>query len=303
MGKVFAPADEPPQEEVSPSAHEDPLREMAALPPLGATDRQDVPEIPRPGRPFWRTMDEDAPEADTLVMIESTVTDPTPAPEPPASETPAPGKPLWQTVVEDTPEDHTPAAAQSTAADAAPASAQEPSAPPPRELPKSQQKSRVRSYAPQEKVGGRQKLMTALIPVLTFLMIVVLKHPLGARPTVQAAGIPSRPPVHPAAANVEIAWQVPAPYELGGRDPMRSVAQPVVAESPETPAPSTESVVELTVTGILYSADRPAAIVDTQVVHEGQQISGATILKIDRDGVEFERSGRRWRQTVDQEAP
>jgi hypothetical protein len=48
----------------------------------------------------------------------------------------------------------------------------------------------------------------------------------------------------------------------------------------------------------LHSADKPAAIVDTQVVHEGQRVSGATVEKIDRDGVQFERNGRRWKQTI-----
>ncbi len=80
---------------------------------------------------------------------------------------------------------------------------------------------------------------------------------------------------------------------------MRPVTPPPAApQSPAAPTPAAETAVELTVTGILYSDDKPAAIVDTQVVHEGQQVSGTTVEKIDRDGVRFERNGRRWKQTV-----
>jgi hypothetical protein len=50
------------------------------------------------------------------------------------------------------------------------------------------------------------------------------------------------------------------------------------------------------VTGILYSTDRPSALVNTQIVHEGQQIAGIAVEKIDSDGIQFERDGQRWKQ-------
>jgi len=139
--------------------------------------------------------------------------------------------------------------------------------------------------------------MTALIPVLAIAMVALLKYPLGARPAATAAGLPTAPTVRPAVPDVEIAWAIPDPYEPGGRDPMRATAPP--AESRETSAPATPAAVELlVVTGILHSEDRPTALVNTQIVHEGQQIAGATVEKIDADGVQFESQGRRWKQTV-----
>lgn len=56
------------------------------------------------------------------------------------------------------------------------------------------------------------------------------------------------------------------------------------------------------VTGILYSADKPSAIVDRKIVHEGDTIHGVTVVKIFRDKVVFEKKGRGWDQKV-QETP
>jgi hypothetical protein len=105
----------------------------------------------------------------------------------------------------------------------------------------------------------------------------------------------------PAIASVEIAWEGPPLYPPDARDPMR-LPEPSVTSTPaETDKPEVapkQTRIELVVSGILYSSDRPAAIVDTQLVHEGQQISGATVKKIERDGVEFEWNGQTWKQTV-----
>lgn len=54
------------------------------------------------------------------------------------------------------------------------------------------------------------------------------------------------------------------------------------------------------VTGILYSAERAAAVVDRKIVHQGDTINGVKVVKIFRDKVEFERKGKKWTQTVQQ---
>lgn len=48
----------------------------------------------------------------------------------------------------------------------------------------------------------------------------------------------------------------------------------------------------LVVKGILYNEANPSAIVNKQVVHEGDKISGATIIKINKDSIESE--VRKW---------
>lgn len=160
-------------------------------------------------------------------------------------------------------------------------------------------KSRVRSYTPRTAPSaGRQKLMTALIPVLVIGLVAALKNPLGARPTVQAADQPPKGTAPAAIPDVQITWEIPPLYGLDGRDPMQPA--PHAVENPETMVPAAQAQVDLVVRGILHSADRPAAIIDTQIVYEGQQVSGATVEKIDPDGVQFEKSGRKWKQGVDQ---
>jgi hypothetical protein len=56
------------------------------------------------------------------------------------------------------------------------------------------------------------------------------------------------------------------------------------------------------VTGIVYSADKPSAIVDRKMVHEGDVIHGATVVKIYQDSVKFSEKGKNWEQKV-QQAP
>jgi hypothetical protein len=53
-----------------------------------------------------------------------------------------------------------------------------------------------------------------------------------------------------------------------------------------------------TVTGIVYSIDKPLALIDKQVVYEGDTINGAKVIKIHKDKVEFEKDGNRWTQEV-----
>jgi hypothetical protein len=56
------------------------------------------------------------------------------------------------------------------------------------------------------------------------------------------------------------------------------------------------------VTGILYSADKPAAVVGGKIVHQGTMIDGVTVVKIYRDKVEFAKNRKKWMQKV-QEKP
>jgi hypothetical protein len=54
------------------------------------------------------------------------------------------------------------------------------------------------------------------------------------------------------------------------------------------------------VTGIVYSEDRPSAIVDRKIVHEGDVIYGATVVKIYQDSVKFSKKSKNWEQKVQQ---
>ena len=56
------------------------------------------------------------------------------------------------------------------------------------------------------------------------------------------------------------------------------------------------------VSGILYSGEKSAAIVGSQIVHNGDKLDSVKVAKINSDSVEFDKSGRTWTQKVG-EAP
>lgn len=161
-------------------------------------------------------------------------------------------------------------------------------------------RSRLRpaTRASREATGGRQKIMMALIPALAIALLYLLKNPLTVSTPATAQDTQPVEVVPVQISDVEIAWEIPAPYQLSGRDPMRLPAPPVVPVEEPAVAPA-QSHLDLVVTGILHSQDRPAAIVGTRLVHEGEQISGATVTRIEKDGVEFEMNGRTWKQVVE----
>jgi len=92
-------------------------------------------------------------------------------------------------------------------------------------------------------------------------------------------------------------WPLPNVYPQDIRDPMEWKAQEnptnpqAVASTPESSRP--------VVRGILYSQDKPRAIIGTEIVGEGDVIQGATIVKIGRKSVEFEMNGQKWIQEVE----
>jgi hypothetical protein len=259
--KLLAPIEDAPRELVPRWGRDEARDETPAAAPEEEERSSALPELPQPVR-----ADDREPRR--------------------AAEAPKEVKPLWQNMGPSVP--------------AAPATGSIPSTPAEPSPPKPKPKPALRSLTRQEKSGtGRQKLMMVLIPVLALVMVFVLKHPLGAHATITATGAPQNETTSAAATDVQIAWEIPPAYEASGRDPMQATPAPTVAvESTGATDQPTEPPVDLVVTGILHSEDRPAAIVDTQVLHEGEKISGATVEKIEKDGVQFERNGRRWKQAL-----
>ncbi len=56
--------------------------------------------------------------------------------------------------------------------------------------------------------------------------------------------------------------------------------------------------VRLKVRGIALSHDRPSAVIGTTIVHEGDTVLGATVVRIGRTGIKFEVNGETWTQKV-----
>ncbi|HSV99444.1 MAG TPA: hypothetical protein VLI39_04680 [Sedimentisphaerales bacterium] len=150
----------------------------------------------------------------------------------------------------------------------------------------------------QEPGSGRQKVMMALIPILALVLLYLSKNPLMRSSPAQAQEEPPVEVAPVAISDVELTWAIPPLYQPNGRDPMRRPAPSVPVA--EVPAPEPlRQYASFVVTGILHSEDRPVAIVDTILVHEGKQVFGATVVKIEKDAVQFEMNGRTWRQAVE----
>jgi len=53
-----------------------------------------------------------------------------------------------------------------------------------------------------------------------------------------------------------------------------------------------------TVVGILYNSEKPCALINRELVHEGDITNGVKIIKIDESKVEFEKNSQRWTQKL-----
>ena len=93
-------------------------------------------------------------------------------------------------------------------------------------------------------------------------------------------------------------WPIPQVYPQDTRDPMEWNKKETATSNtePEISAPDLSRPV---VHGILYSEDKPRAIIGSKIVGEGDLIEGATIVKINRKTVEFDMNGQKWIQGVE----
>lgn len=85
-------------------------------------------------------------------------------------------------------------------------------------------------------------------------------------------------------------WTKPEIYPSSLRDPMTPSSNASTAKA--------QDQTDMTVRGIVYSSDKPSAIIADQIVFEGDVIVGVKIIKIEKDFVEFEKEGKRWQQQV-----
>lgn len=97
--------------------------------------------------------------------------------------------------------------------------------------------------------------------------------------------------------DITIDWQVPAAIATLPRDPMLPIEnQQIKTSTPTPPQPPSqvpdESIAALVVRSVVYSEDRPSAMIGSDLVHEGDEINGAVVNRIDKKGVEFSYQGK-----------
>jgi len=151
-----------------------------------------------------------------------------------------------------------------------------------------------RLFAPKPGVNtARQKLMLILIPVLCVIFVFVLMNVFRSPPRKTAKRLDVvKASVKTANSGSKINWEFPPPYPENMRDPMQFVQ--ITSSAGTTGTEENKFAVK----GIVYSTDNPSAVIGTQIVHQGDEVSGVTILKINEDSVEFEADGKKWTQKV-----
>ncbi|MHC4739686.1 MAG: hypothetical protein ACYS9Y_12345 [Planctomycetota bacterium] len=142
-----------------------------------------------------------------------------------------------------------------------------------------------RLLAPKPGVSTSRQITTVvMIPVLFIIMIVVFTKLFYKPSTKKTEPAASQPISVAVASDNKTDWQIPKPYPTGLRDPMQFGSS--AAADTGTSGP-------IDLKGIAYSEDSPFAIIGSQIVKEGDKIFDATIIKINRDSVEFEINGAR----------
>jgi hypothetical protein len=145
----------------------------------------------------------------------------------------------------------------------------------------------------------RQKAMVIMVPILFVVMIFVLRQVLSKAPQeTEGAMNDDAPLVANADSNNEIDWQIPEPMPVVMRDPIKLSSQSNFNNNGQIGISDGMGTAIFSVRGILYSDDKPSAVIGNRIVHLNEKINEATIVKIDKDYVVFERDGKRWTKKV-----
>jgi len=150
----------------------------------------------------------------------------------------------------------------------------------------------------------KQKAMIIMVPILAVIMIFAFRQVLSKAPQKTKGAGPDEALV--VVANVdsgqEIDWKIPEAITVMTRDPMK-LPDEIDTQNTEQNAAQNETANKpkqevIIVRAIVYSDDRPSALIGTKIVYVGDKVNDATIVKINRDSIEFENDESRWVQKV-----
>jgi hypothetical protein len=144
----------------------------------------------------------------------------------------------------------------------------------------------------------RQKVMVLLVPLLAIILIVVYVKVVIPPSSTLAKQEQGKNATSVKDSDDEIDWEIPPPYPATLHDPMQSVPRFVARAAPVTPETGEQQAEAIIISSILHSSDKPSAAIGDRILHEGDTVAGATIIKISKDSVEFERNGKKWTQKV-----
>jgi len=163
------------------------------------------------------------------------------------------------------------------------------------------QQIKYKLFTPKPGVSStRQKAMVILVPVLSIAMIFALRQVLSTAPRKTEGATNSNTPAVVAAndSDNEIDWQIPEPLPAVTRDPIKLPDQGDTQNDEQNGTNGeTKKRIE-TIKDIVYSDDKPSAVIGNLIVYVGDKVNGAAVVKINRDSVEFEKDGERWIQKI-----
>ncbi len=149
--------------------------------------------------------------------------------------------------------------------------------------------------------SAKQRAMMLLIPILSIVLIFLFRQVLSKSPNrTSGANTTETPVAVKTDSDRAIEWKIPEPLPAVMRDPTKLSVQdepPAQSDNPEPQVEPTKSKL-IEVGAIVFSQDKPSAVVNGHIVHAGEVISGVTVLRIYRDSVEFEKNGKTWFQKV-----
>jgi hypothetical protein len=151
---------------------------------------------------------------------------------------------------------------------------------------------------------AKQKAMVIMIPILAIIMIFAFRQVLSKSPRKTKGTENDDTPIVVSNANSgnEIDWQIPEPITIISRDPVKLPDESNTQNPEQNPeqngATNTENKALIMIKDIVYSHDKPSAVIGSRIVYVGDKINGMTIVSIDRDSVEFDKDGERWEQNV-----
>jgi len=143
-------------------------------------------------------------------------------------------------------------------------------------------------YDPSSPVGEtRQKIMAGILVLLFAVFIAVAWNKLNSAHSPADLGGTDETAAVSLSKDSVIRWQEPGPYPKTLRDPMVLGTSGFAGEGPGLP-----------LRGIIYSEQRCSAIIGSRIVHQGDKIQNATVVRINKDSVEFELNGKTWTQKI-----
>jgi hypothetical protein len=153
----------------------------------------------------------------------------------------------------------------------------------------------------------KQKAMVIMVPILAIIMIFAFRQVLCKAPhKTKGAGTDNVPVVVANAdSGHEIDWKIPEPISVMTRDPIKlpdeNGTQNTEQNGEKNGTANKPNQGVIIVKDIVYSHDKPSAVIGSKIVYVGDKINDVTIVKIDRDSIEFEKNGNRWEQKIREE--